>query len=139
MPLAKFSTDFRRESKYRGFERRSYTRHQFEQVLKFKTVNPVFVREFQIAKSKNISQNGMLFKTVTPPPRKAFVLLEVDPKIISEFLKTENNFIVMQNKVVARVMRTHLNLENGLFEVGIRLLSAKERNLKELDEFLKSK
>lgn len=139
MPLTKLVADFRRESKYRGFERRSYARHSLEQVIKFKTINPVFIREFQIAKSKNISPDGLLFKTVTPPPRKAFVLIELDSKLLGEFTKSGRQLIVMDHKLVGRVMRTHLNLENGLFEVGIKLLSAKDKTTKEFEEFLKSK
>ena len=137
MPLTKFARFKKQSGQYRGFERRGYTRFPYNQPLRFKTLNPVFLQEFQIGKSKNISQNGMLFKAVTPPPRKAFILIETDEKTLAQCIRTDQDLIILDHQIVGKVMRTHLNLENGLFEVGIRFLHPTERQHKEIEALFK--
>ena len=137
MPLTRFAGKKNAGERYRGLERRSYVRLAFDQPLRFKTLHPVFLQEFQIGKAKNISQNGMLFKAVTPPERKAYILIETNRKTLEECIRVDQNLIVLNNRIVGKVMRTHLNLENGLFEIGICFLHPTERNAKEIEALLK--
>ncbi len=136
MPLTKFARRKNRDPHYKGLERRGYSRLPFDQPLRFKVVNPIFLIEFQIGKSKNISENGMLFKTVTPPPRKSYILIETDQRTLIDFLRADHNLVLMDHKILGKVMRTHLNLENGLFEVGVRFVHPTERNQEEVKNLL---
>ena len=52
-------------------------------------------------------------------------------------VQIDKEIVLMQGKIAGKVTRTHLNLENGLFEVGIRFLHPSENNRKELEELLK--
>ncbi len=137
MPLAKIDLRKKRDERYRGFERRRYERSCVDQVLKFTIPNPVFIKEFQIGKSVNISQSGLLFKTVTPPPRKAYILIDISPKMLVDLSFSTQNWIVIDHKIAAKVIRTHLNLENGLFEVGIRFIHPAEKHDDDFEAILK--
>ncbi len=118
-------------------EKRNASRFSFDCLFKFQTLNPVFLKEFQSAKGQNISESGLLFKTVTPPPRKSYVLIAVDKKILGEFIAADRQLIVIDHKILAKVMRTHLNLENGLFEIGARFVRVSERSSKEVEDVMK--
>lgn len=137
MPLTKFLKRKERSEHYKGFERREYARLLLAQPLRFKVLNPVFLREFQIGKTKNISQNGMLFKAVTPPPRKSYILIETDQRTVATCIQIDRDLMVIDNKIVGKVVRTHLNLENGLFEVGIRFIHPTEADRKEIEALIK--
>lgn len=78
----------------------------------------------------------MLFKTVTPPPRKSYILIETDQRTLIDFLRADHNLVLMDHKILGKVMRTHLNLENGLFEVGVRFVHPTERNQEEVKNLL---
>lgn len=80
----------------------------------------------------------MLFKTVTPPPRKAYILIETDRKILSTCIRIDRDLMMIDGKVAGKVMRTHLNLENGLFEIGIRFIHPMDNNRSEIEELLKA-
>ncbi len=137
MPLTKFLKRKEQSEHYKGFERRKYARVSFNQPLRFKVLNPIFLKEFQTGKTKNISQNGMLFKTVTPPPpRKAYIVIETDRKTLSTCIQIDRDLMMIDGKITGKVMRTHLNLENGLFEVGIRFIHPLDNNRSEIEELL---
>ena len=137
MPLPKLFFKGRPFRSYKGFERRGYARLSIDHPLRFKILNPVFLQEFQIGKAKNISQNGLLFKTVAPPPRKSYILIELDKKTLKEFIAEDQKLVVIEHKIMGKVMRTHLNLENGLFEIGARFVHLSDKDSKEIENVVK--
>ena len=137
MSLSKLIFRKRQAGLHKGFERRNYSRLSVDHPLRFKILNPIFLKEFQIAKAKNISQSGLLFKTVTPPPRKSYILIDLEKKVLKEFAETDQKLIVIDHKIMGRVMRTHLNLENGLFEIAVRFVHLVEKNSGEVETVLK--
>lgn len=137
MPLIKFASRRQRNLDYKGLERRRYVRLVFDKPLRFKIINPIFVAELQIGKSQNISETGMLFKTVTPPPRKSFIAIDTDHQAVKDFLRTDRGLVTIDHKILGKVMRTHLNLNNGLFEVGIRFIRPEEKHDQEIKTVLK--
>ena len=137
MPLTKLVHHKKPLERYRGFERRGYARFPLEQTLRFKIINSVFLKELQIGKAKNISQNGMLFKAVSPPARKSYILIETNQKTLAECVRIDEHLVIMEGKIAGKVMRTHLNLENGLFEIGVRFIHPTERNHQEIEALLK--
>ena len=136
MPLPKLLHHKRQEKTYKGFERRSYSRLSFDYPLKFKAVNPIFLQELQIGKAKNISQSGLLFKTVAPPQRKSYILIDLDQKTLKGIIATDNKLVMIDHKILGKAMRIHLNLENGLFEIGVRFVHLVERNGQEVKNLL---
>ncbi len=137
MPLTKFAKHKKPDERFRGFERRRYARFPFAEPLRFRTLNPVILKELQIGKAKNISQNGILFKAVSPPPRKSYILVETNQRTLAECVRIDDHLVIMEGKIVGKVMRTHLNLENGLFEIGIRFIHPTEQNHQEIEALLK--
>ncbi|PIQ86646.1 MAG: hypothetical protein COV74_03890 [Candidatus Omnitrophica bacterium CG11_big_fil_rev_8_21_14_0_20_45_26] len=136
MPLSKLARRKRIKTSYQGFERRNYVRLTLDQPLRFRTINPLFIKEFQVGRAKNISQDGALFKTVTPPPRKSYILLDIDLSQLNEQIRLDKHLVVMNHKIVGKVMRIHLNLETGLFDVGVRFVRPIERESQAIEALL---
>lgn len=67
----------------------------------------------------------MLFRSMNPPPRASHVLLDVDSKALTQLIELGQRFAVVDGKLVGRVRHTHLNLDNGLFDVGVEFVRSK--------------
>ncbi len=90
----------------------------------------------QPGKCKDICQGGMLFKTMSHVPRKTYVLLDIDFAKLGEWIEIENDLILIGGKILGKVVRTHLNLDNGLFEIGIQFVRESEGGGEELRDLL---
>lgn len=122
---------------YGGFERRRYKRVSCELPLRIQSAGTEERGGTQIGKLKNISQGGMLFKAVNPLTRKMSVLIESDIKALSKLVKIEKELTTIGGKILARVVRTHLNLNNGLFEIGVEFIRTNTREKKLEQESVK--
>ena len=105
--------------------------------LRFQILNPASLYEFQVAKTKEIGQSGLLFRTVTPPTRKSYILIEIDKKLLMEVIEADQHLVFVNSKIAAQVILTHLNLENGLFEIEARFVRTAEKNSAEFEKALR--
>lgn len=130
MTILKFIRRKKSDSFYGGIEKRKHERMSFELPLRFQSVGSEERGPIQMGKSKDVSQGGMLFKAVNPLSRKSSVLIDPDTEALSKLIKIEKELTTVGGKILARVMRTHLNLSNGLFEIGVEFVKTNAREKK---------
>ncbi len=134
MTLLRFAGQRKTEELHTGIEKRRYYRFPFELPLRFQSVDPESQNTIQMGKGKNVSQGGILFKAVNPISRKSLVLVDPDTKALSKLIKIDKELTVIDGRILGRVMRTHLNLNNGLFEIGVQFVKTNEREKKQVEE-----
>jgi len=117
-------------SLYGGIERRKHERVSFEFPIRFQSMGGEERGPVQMGKAKDVSQTGMLFKAINPLTRKTSVLIDPDTKALSKLIKIDKELATVGGKILARVMRTHLNLNNGLFEIGVEFVRTNAREKK---------
>ncbi len=133
MTILKFVRRKRSSGIYGGLEKRRHERFSFELPLRFQSAGPESHGPLQMGKARDVSQGGMLFKAVNPLARKTTVLIDPNTKLLSKLIRIEKELVTIGGKILARVMRTHLNLNNGLFEIGVEFVkvNAKEKKFEE--------
>lgn len=133
MTILRFARRKESNGLYGGLERRKHERISFDHPLRFQSIGPEERGPIQMGKAKDVSQGGMLFKAVNPLARKSSVLIDPDNKTLSKLIKIEKELATIGGKILARVTRTHLNLNNGLFEIGVEFIrtNTKEKKLEQ--------
>lgn len=116
---------------YGGPEQRKHGRTSFQQPLRFKTLGNTCKDKIQPARAWNVSQGGIRFRTVTPPSRKSHVLIQANRDALSGLIKMDRHLTLAGEHILGQVVWTHLNLNNGLFEVGVRFVHPTEHSVKE--------
>jgi len=123
-------------SHYPGSERRRSERLAIDQSIRFERTGSPPSNSRQLGKSKNISSDGILFRAVNPLPRKSYILIEIDQRAMNWNARFQHQVATIQGKLVGKVVRTHLNLENGLFDIGVQFLANGKQGEKEVKEAL---
>lgn len=63
--------------------------------------------------------------------------METNRAALENRIKTDRHLVFLENKILGKVVWTHLNLGNGLFEVGVRFVHPREKNQKEIESILR--
>ena len=84
-------------------------------------------RRFYAARTKNISQGGIKITLLPSLEPGSTVLIEADLAQFAKHIDTQNLLRISENRLMAKVIWRHLNLETGLFEAGLQFLEEKER------------
>ena len=64
----------------------------------------------------------MKITTLPPLEPHSVVLLELDIDVLKSVIDTKHLFVLSSKRLLATIAWRHLNLETGLFEVGIRFI-----------------
>lgn len=109
-------------------ERRRFVRYPCAWKVKFCELSNSELPEFlHTGKCKNISQSGMKITSFHALQRNAFVLVQFDLLLFSKHIKLDLILKITQNRLLARVVWRHLNLETQIFEAGLEFLLETQR------------
>src|SRR3989338_6157953 len=104
--------DLSEEEKFEGEEKREFLRLPYEHSLKFNVCRKGLIKELQIGTTKNVSQNGMLFRAKTAPKIGAIILIETDLKTLSNCIEVEDALVELNGRLMGKVVRA-LPAEDG--------------------------
>jgi len=111
-----------------GKERREFLRFDFKQPFKYNTINVVksenIAANLATAIAKNLSASGILFITdiSNVPNISSLLVLDVDYKIASICEEIENHVLILDNKIIGRVVRIEDNAD-GTCGVGVAFVT----------------
>lgn len=117
--------DLSEEGKFTGEERREFLRLPYEHPLKFNICRKGLIKELQIGVTKNVSQNGMLFKAKTAPAIDAIILIETDLKTLSNCIEVEDALVELNGRIMGKVVRV-IPSEEASCEVGVQFIRVGE-------------
>ncbi|HTL70522.1 MAG TPA: PilZ domain-containing protein [Candidatus Eisenbacteria bacterium] len=129
-----------------GFQnRREFFRIKFSTPLKFKSYTGKAEQRSALSltngTSQNVSQSGILFRTVEAPPELSSILwMDVDLRTLKICQEIEDRALVFKNGLLGRVVR--VEEESGLsqggpsYDVGVCFLTQEQKNNKEVQEVL---
>lgn len=114
-------------TQFKGTEKREFLRYEYNEPIKYSTVNPD--EDKNVAKkmidvtSKNLSASGILFITnsATIPEISSIVALDLDYKTASICKEIEKRALTSKNKLIGRVVRIEDN-EDGTWGVGVAFI-----------------
>ncbi len=112
-------------------EKREFLRVNYDKPLTYRVIggpkNESFASKFMTAVSKNLSASGILFTTnvVKVPDIASMVVLDVDYRTASVCQEIEKRALILDNKLVGRVVRIEDN-EDDTCGVGIAFVKRTE-------------
>ena len=115
------------ENRFVGADKRNFLRYAFNKPLKYNTIKAVekeiFSTSLMDAISKNLSASGILFVTnvAKAPDISSLLALDLDFKTTSICEEIEQRVLVLDNKVIGRVVRIEDN-EDGTCGIGVAFL-----------------
>lgn len=115
------------EEKFTGDERREFLRLPYEHPLKFNICRKGLIKELQIGTTKNVSQNGMLFKAKTAPEIGTIILIETDLKTLANCIEVEDALVELNGRIMGKVVRA-LPTEDGAHELGVQFIRVGEES-----------
>lgn len=130
------------EKKFVGADRRNFLRYDFNKPLKYNTIKAVekeaFATSLMDAISKNLSASGILFVTnvAKAPDISSLLALDLDFKTASVCEEIEQSVLVLDNKVIGRVVRIEDN-EDGTCGIGVAFLKKSDPLSKDVAELKK--
>lgn len=83
--------------------------------------------QFHAAKSKNVSRGGMKISTLATLERHSNALIDVNLRQLERLIGEQTAILIGGKWLLARVAWRKLNLETGLFELGLRFIEERER------------
>ncbi len=112
-------------------ERRRYVRYVCAWKIKFCELDekntPEGIPTLHTGKCKDLSQGGIKISSFQPLKRNAFAMIEFDSALFSKHIQLESILKTAQNRLLAKVMWRHLNLETQIFEAGLEFLKESDR------------
>jgi hypothetical protein len=114
--------------KYRGEDRREYLRFEYKKPLQYTVIDASKKKDrfssFLEGISKNLSASGMFFITGAKAIPKIFsiVAFELDYRTISICQEIENRALVVNNKLLGKVMRIENN-NDGTYGIGVAFVT----------------
>lgn len=119
-------------------DQREFLRVDYETPLNFKVLrNDKLITRSEVI-SRNISANGLLFRTSSDtsiPALSSIVWIELDPKMMNVCTEIENDLIIHNNGVYGRVVRIAEGEPGKSYDIGVCFLRKKdmtEEDVKEL-------
>ena len=109
-------------------ERRRYERAPCLEPVRFAQVGGKTTQPLQPAKTKNVSRGGLKISCMTPLEPKSIVLLDLDLNLLYRYIGSEELLMVSKRRILTEVAWRKLNLETGLFEIGLEFWGAAKRD-----------
>ena len=108
-------------------ERRQHLRLSYVWPVRFCEADNKSVAPSHPGKCKNLSQGGMKITALQPLKRDTTILMDTDLNRLSIHIRLKDILIASKERLLAQVAWRHLNLETGLFEMGLRFIQAHRR------------
>ncbi len=123
---------------YEGEEKREFLRLPYEHPLKYHVCRKGLLKELQIGTTKNVSQNGLLFKAKNPPVISSIVLLETDLKTLANCIEVEDALVELNGRIMGKVVRV-IPEEGGtsLYEIGVQFIRVGDDSDKHVTKAMK--
>ena len=119
-------------------EKRNFLRYDYNRPIHYKSVTPtsgtISLNDLMDAASKNLSISGILFSTNTDlaPNISSLLVLDVDYRTASICHEIEDNAMIVNNKILGKVVRIEDN-ENGTCNVGVAFLKKSDPVLQDIE------
>ncbi|MFC1576103.1 PilZ domain-containing protein [Candidatus Omnitrophota bacterium] len=118
---------------YGGQERRAFVRYLYRKPMHCSTVTSpkdhTFISNMISAVSKDISASGILFtidKSEVPDPA-SIVILDLDYKTARACGELEKRALIVNNKLLGKVVRVTENGDKGKADVGVAFITKSDR------------
>ncbi len=115
-------------------DHRRYVRIPFQRNIKYRLCYERLASEIIDADARNISQNGLLFKTKYPPPTSTIIALNIDITKLAEYLRRENltdvikpdQLFIRDHSIFGEVVRIIKDDKSGFYSVAVKLILKKD-------------
>jgi len=126
---------------FSGNEKREFLRYDFDKPIHFNSINSPkdrsFSEEMTDAISKNLSASGLLFITSVQkvPHISSILILDLDHRTASICKEIEGGALVVNNKLMGRVVRIEDN-EDGTCGVGVAFVTKADSRKAEIQKLI---
>lgn len=107
---------------YLGREQRRYVRLPCEWPVKLHETGGSSAKKSYSAKCKDLSAGGIKVTSLSSLERHSKTIIDIDRAKLASLIRSKKMESDEKNKVLAEVVWRRLNLQTGLFEMGLRFL-----------------
>ena len=125
---------------FSGEDKREFLRIDHEALIEFKMLKSGKLSSKKDSLTRNISASGLLFRVETEtaiPALSAIIWIKLDEKMLNICAEIEEDLILFENGVFARVVRISEGQAGLSYDIGVSFLRKKnmsEDDIKELTE-----
>ncbi|KJJ83774.1 Type IV pilus assembly PilZ domain protein [Candidatus Omnitrophus magneticus] len=117
-------------------DNREFLRIDYSTILNYKTVKADKISNRKEILIKNISANGLLFRTPNlPPALSSVVWVDLDEKMRNICSEIEEDLIIHNGAVLGKVVRLAEGEPGKSYDVGVCFLRKKDITQEEIQEF----
>ncbi len=120
-------------------EKREFLRVDYETPLQFKTLRDNKLTQRSEIFSRNVSACGLLFRTTDQssiPALSSIIWVELDEKMVNICAEIENDLVIHNNGIFARVVRISEGEPGESYDIGVCFLRKKDLLKNEINELV---
>lgn len=111
---------------FQGEEKREFLRLPYEYPLKFAVCRKGLLKQLEIGTTRNVSQNGMLFRARRAPAVSAILLIETDLNTLANCIEVEDALLELNGRIMGKVVRVKRSEDGPGYEVAVQFIRVGE-------------